>query len=477
MSHKKKLEIQIQGMTCGSCEILIERKLKKIPGVKSVKVSQPQGKAILFCSHKPSPSELQDAIFADGYIVFIDGKPVKEGVKLHRTKNTFGDYCEMGAIALAIFGLYLILKQFNILGGGLSVTTNMNLWFVLLIGLVAGSSSCIAVTGGVLLSVAAKYNQNTTGLDKWQKFKPHLYFNTGRIISYTILGGVLGLIGSALTISPAITGGVSLIAAAFMIVMGLNILNLLPGFGKFVLKPPKFLSAKILDLEGKTGKWVPFTMGALTFFLPCGFTQSLQIYVLSQGSWFQGAITMLLFSLGTLPALLSLSAVSAFAKGWFQRYFLKFSGVLVLIIGFSNIGNGLSLVGVNTSGWMNVFQNNKTLELAQAKSPSLPKIENGKQIVAMEVDGFTYTPSQFKVYQGIPIEWRIDGRKAEGCGRAIAVPALGIVELMADDKQTTINLTFNEQGIYEFNCTMGMMSPGEFIVIPNSSSLADRDVQ
>lgn len=473
MSHKKKLEVRIKGMTCGSCEILIERKFKKIPGVESVKVSHAEGKAYISCKRQPSDQELQEAIASDGYKIIVDGKPVQEGVVLHKTKNTFKDYCEMGAMALVIFGLYLILKQFNLLGGGLGVTENMNFWFILLIGLVAGSSSCIAVTGGVLLSVAAKYNQNVVAPTAWKKFKPHLFFNAGRIISYTVLGGVLGLIGSAFTISPAITGAVSLIASIFMILMGLNILNLFPWLRKLMPKPPKFLSNKILDLEGRTGRWIPFAMGALTFFLPCGFTQSLQIYVLSKGNWMQGASTMFFFALGTLPALLSLSAVSSFAKGAFQRYFLKFSGVMVLIIGLSNVGNGLSLLGVNGSALANIFQESGT-NVAQASDGNLPPIENGKQIVNMKVEGYSYLPNRFTVRQGVPVEWRIDGKAAQGCGRVLVMPSMGITEFMPSDSIKTINFTPKDLGTYSFNCTMGMMTPGSaFIVVPNTSGKTD----
>ena len=257
-----------------------------------------------------------------------------------------------------------------------------------------------------------------------------------------------------------------------MIIMGLNILRLFPWLGKLMPKPPKFLSNKILDLEGKTGKWVPFAMGAFTFFLPCGFTQSLQIYVLSQGNWMQGALTMFFFALGTLPALLSLSVVSSFAKGWFQRYFLKFSGVLVLIIGLSNIGNSFSLLGINGAGFSDIFRPGTT-DVAQASDGTLPQIENGKQIVNMKVEGYTYTPNRFRVVQGIPVEWRIDGKRAEGCGRVITMPSMGITEFMPPDAVKTITFTPKEVGEYSFNCSMGMMTPNSaFVVVPNTSETA-----
>jgi len=187
----------------------------------------------------------------------------------------------------------------------------------------------------------------------------------------------------------------------------------------------------------------------------------------------QGALTMFFFALGTLPALLSLSAVSSFAKGAFQRYFLKFSGVMVLIIGLSNIGNGLALVGINGSALSNIFQESGA-NIAQASDGNLPPIENGKQIVNMKVEGYTYSPNRFTVRQGVPVEWRIDGKAAQGCGRVLVMPSLGITEFMPSDSIKTVTFTPKDVGTYSFNCTMGMMTPGSaFVVVPDTSGKSD----
>src|SRR5712691_4521261 len=130
-----------------------------------------------------------------------------------------------------------------------------------------------------------------------------------------------------------------------MILLGLQMLRLFPGLTRFMPTMPKALAHRIHDLAERETKESAFFLGAATFFLPCGFTQALQLYVLSKGSFAIGALTMLAFSLGTLPALLSLSAVSSYATGGFQRHFLKFAGAAVILLGLMNIQYGLVLTG------------------------------------------------------------------------------------------------------------------------------------
>jgi sulfite exporter TauE/SafE len=100
--------------------------------------------------------------------------------------------------------------------------------------------------------------------------------------------------------------------------------------------------AMFMSLPRET-KSTAFVLGAATFFLPCGFTQALQVYVLSQASFAAGALTMLAFALGTLPAMLSLSAIASLARGGFQKHFLRFAGAAVILLGLMNIRYGLVL--------------------------------------------------------------------------------------------------------------------------------------
>lgn len=455
----QKLKLKIHGMHCASCEVLIERNFKKIPGVEEVNVNQANGKAKVYCSTVPNLQEFQAAIRTSGYAV----TPWPDNINNlnHSHKEEKPNYAEIGVIFLIVTVAYLFLSELNLIPK-LGITDNMSYGFVFMIGLVAAFSTCLAVTGGLLLAVAAKYNEQNPHSNGFQKFKPHIYFNIGRVASYTVLGGTVGALGSVLTLSPKVNGFLTILTSAVMLILGLQMLKLFPWLKRFQPQMPKFLGHKVHDLASGESKTGPFILGASTFFLPCGFTQALQLYVLSKGSWQAGALTMLVFSLGTLPALISLSTISSFAKGAVQSYFLKFAGVIVILLGVFNIRNGANLVGIDT----NVLAAFQKADVAPGANV---QIVDGKQIAQMTVTGLTYTPHQFIVKQGIPVEFRIDGKAAEGCAQVIMFPTLGITEYLPKDSIKTISFTPQETGEIPFRCTMGMTTfNSKFTVVPNT---------
>jgi sulfite exporter TauE/SafE/protein-disulfide isomerase len=338
----------------------------------------------------------------------------------------------------------------------------MSYGLVFVIGLVASVSSCIAVTGGLLVAVAAKYNEATAKLTPIRRMKPLIYFNAGRVISYTLLGGVIGALGSALTLSPEINGVLTIIASAVMVLLGLQMLKLLPVLARFLPTMPKAFGHYIHDLAERDANGGAFVLGAVTFFLPCGFTQALQLYVLAKGSFAVGALTMLAFALGTLPALLSLSAMSSFLTGGFQRHFLTFAGAAVVILGLFNIQNGLTLAATATG----TTASNATTSSETANGVALQTVPvvDGKQIIEMKIVGYQYEPHQFNVVQGIPVEWRVDATLAQGCGRILLAPGAGVRKLLSYGT-TVIGFTPQQTGDIRFNCAMGMMTPGSKISV------------
>ncbi len=448
----KKIKVNINGMHCSSCEVLIERSFKKIEGVEKVKVNHASGKAELQCSEEPSLEQLNQVIKGQGYSVSGVDSSKPSYYQLKR------DHLEIGAIFVIVVGLYLLLKQFDILPKGIGISENMGYGIVFLIGLVAAFSTCMAVTGGLLLSISAKYNEQNQSLTGIQKFKPHIYFNLGRVVSYTLLGGLLGVLGSVLIISPKVTGILIIVVSLIMILLGLQILNIFSWSKYLQPKMPKFIAHKILDANTKSSKSGSFLFGASTFFLPCGFTQALQLYVLSQGSFAVGALTMLVFSLGTLPGLISLGAISSFAKGVFQKYFTKTAAVVVILLGALSLVNGFALTG-SVIGVNSISDN--------IIGDSGIKIVEGKQIVEMEINGLDYTPATFTLKQGIPVEWRINGKNARGCASVISVPNLGITEYIPKDAIKTIEFTPEKTGAIRFTCSMGMAGPGTFNILAN----------
>ncbi|MGH9856959.1 MAG: sulfite exporter TauE/SafE family protein, partial [Acidobacteriota bacterium] len=388
MSHhnKKKLKFQIHGMHCASCEVLIERQFKKVKGVEQVKVNHATGKAEVQYSKTPDLQTLQDMVKEHGYTVssWADRHHVAQQLKQQKSKR---DYIELGAVLLILVAGYLILRQFDLVPK-IGITDNMSYGFIFAIGLVAAMSTCLAVTGGLLVAVAAKYNEMHPHLTGVQKLKPHLFFNVGRIVGYTAFGAAIGGLGSVLTISPRVNGLITIAASLVMIILGFQLLHLFPGLKRFQPKLPKFLAHKIHDATSNAHHpTAPFFLGASTFFLPCGFTQALQLYVLSQGDWKVGALTMLAFSLGTLPALMSLSALSSFVKGAFQRYFLKFAGTLVIMLGVFNVNNGLTLAGSSVN--LGSFFERPSTAAVQTANDANVQLVDGKQVVRMKVAGLS----------------------------------------------------------------------------------------
>lgn len=461
-----KLRLNVKGMHCASCEVLIERRFKKVPGVETVRVNQAAGRAEVAYSAKPSLLALQESLAGTDYTVALQQAGNAAQPSSQPAAGSAQEYIETGYVFMIVVTFYLILKALDLIPEGLSVSDNMNYPFIFAIGLVAAVSSCIAVTGGLLVSVAGRYAETHPNLAGWQKFKPQLYFNIGRVAGYTMFGGLVGAVGSVFTLSTRMTGVLTLAASLIMVVLGFQLLNIFPGVQRLMPKMPKLFAHKVHDAgnssESKAG---PFILGASTFFLPCGFTQALQLYVLSTGSFTVGALTMLAFSLGTLPALLSLSALSSFLKGATQRHFFRFAGVIVILLGLSNMRNGLALAGTNIN-LASVFSSGST----KGADVELVPLENGKQIVRMKVDGLEYTPAQFKVRQGVPVEWHIDGTEAAGCAGVVIAYDFNVTVSVAGNSDKVVTFTPNKTGTFEFNCPMGMATQGAaFIVVPNKT--------
>jgi uncharacterized protein len=456
-------KLTIEGMSCANCETLIGKAFRTVPNVESVRVRQ--GYAEVDHRGNLDLAALRRSINQHGYsLTTLDagiGRPRRNGAR---------DYAEIAGILAILVGAAFVLQQFGLMPRGYAVSEGMTLGLVFLIGLVASVSSCMAVTGGLLVAAAAAYNDSTPGLTGFQRLKPHLYFNAGRILSYALLGAVIGAIGSALTLSPEANGLLTIAASAIMIVLGLQMLGLLPRVGGI---PSQSFGEHLHRWASTKIAGGAFTLGALTFFLPCGFTQALQLYVLGKGSVTVGALTMFVFALGTLPALLSLSALSSFARGAFQKHFLRFAGAAVIVLGFLNIQYGAVLSSLGPDAKTAATEPSAATDAPVAATqtsdaPVAATQMNGKQVVTMRVVDFDYIPAVFEVKQGIPVEWRIDASEAVGCGLVLLAPGLGIRRLLSSVSTTSITFTPRRAGEFQFNCGMGMMSPWEarFIVVP-----------
>ncbi|MEK7473425.1 MAG: sulfite exporter TauE/SafE family protein [Patescibacteria group bacterium] len=451
------MEVCIEGMTCRSCELTIERAWKKLDKISAVKVDASRGTARLHVSGTPpSIDTLQVALDADKYRVLRDGKAAVTNVS------------KPSALQLAgLFGLVLLLgilmSKLGLLKPNFAVGAGMSFGAIFLVGLVAASSSCIAVTGGLLLSTAAKFNQrygpSAAGISR---MRPVLLFVGGRIASYALFGGILGVVGQALSPSPLVTALITIAAAIYMLIMGLDMLHLAPPWLKrFMPRMPKTFAHRIMDAEGNPHPFAPFGLGAATVFLPCGFTQAFQLYALTTGSFWAGATTLLAFALGTAPALLALGWASSSLKGKAGQFFFKFSGALVVVLGLWNIQNGLTLAGYPLS-----FPELSFAPRAEASSAAQATVTDAKgvQVMKMRVV-YDYEPNSFTIKAGVPTRWEIDGSQGAGCAMALVSRQLGIQKLLTRGPNVLEFTAPKEPGTYRFSCSMGMYR-GQIVVVP-----------
>lgn len=438
----------IRGMHCKSCELLIEQKLSLIPGVSRVHVSQSQGSATIFTDNEVSLAMLNDALTGTKY----SAHDKKNNVPTEHRRFSLRNF---GASLLIIIALYIITKKLNVIPQ-FDVNSAMSVSVAFATGLVAAFSSCIAVTGSLLAALSSRYNSAHPNTSKLQRLGMHATFNIGRIFSYVFFGALLGALGSTLSFSPKFFGFVTILTSFAMIILGLKILNIFPVLEKFTFTMPKFIGRHFAGSTGN-GQHNAFLLGAATFFFPCGFTQALQLYVISAGDALQGALIMGMFALGTLPALLSVGLISSLRNRTFLHYFNRVAGALVFVIGLTSINNGMVLAGAPTiDSWLKKASGDNVRALDN---------KNGVQIAYMKVTGLDYYPTEFTIQKGIPVEWRIDGRDARGCARVIAAPKLGIMERLLPNSETMIRFTPTNTGTIAFSCSMGMAGPGQFNVV------------
>lgn len=440
----------IGGMTCASCELLLEKKIKAVPGVKDVDISHRTGIARITAKadQLPSTERITTAIEKAGYTVIDENAPSVSTLSPDKRK-----WMEIGGALIIIFAGYKLLQAFDLVSLAPSTSGALSLGGVLLIGLVAGTSSCLAVTGGLLLALAAKHNELHQAETPWQKFKPLLQFNIGRLVSYFVLGGFVGVLGQSITLSTRMTGYMNIAVALIMLFLALSILEIIPK-GSFPIRPPKKFSRWIANLSESDHPAAPLALGAFTFFLPCGFTQSLQLVALASGSFIIGAMTMFVFALGTLPSLLGISAISSTATGNFSRLFLRFSGALVLLLALFNLNSGFALTGIDLS---------RVFATGNQQAAPAPTITGDMQEVSMAVTSYGYEPRNLTIKAGVPVRWKINGDEAYGCTSVMTIPSLNISKPLRQG-ENVIEFTATQKGQLAFMCSMGMVR-GSFTVI------------
>lgn len=434
-SHGKKYTFHVHGMHCASCVLLTEQEIGKLPHVSHVR-SHLHSRTIditgNFGNKTPEEiaAELTVPLHTHGYTLSTEKE--ERGARWDEFKIAIPVAIACAVIFFALQNLGLV----DLTSGG-SVTYGT----AFIVGIIASLSTCMAVVGGLLLSMSATFAKKGAAL------RPQMMFHAGRIVSFFVLGGIIGTLGTAFTLSPTATFIMSILIAAVMLILGINLLDVFHWSKKLQPSMPKFIARRAHGATSMNHALTPLLVGIATFFLPCGFTQSMQLYTLTTGSFLAGGLTMLAFALGTLPvlALISFSSFNIKNSAWSGTFF-KTAGLVVIMFALFNLGNSFAAAGI-TSG--NLPQSGQNTATSSATTT--------QQIIEITAKG-GYSPRTSVAKANIPTVLRVTTRGTFDCSAAIRIPSLGIAGTLPNTGSTDIDLGTPSVGVIRGTCSMGMYS-------------------
>ncbi len=448
-NHRRVTTLHIEGMTCTHCQNKIERKLRGLDGVESVRVSYTKGTAdITYRAEIVSLANLKEAVRSAGYRV----SPAKPAPSQAQTA------LRLAGVAIILVALFMLLRQLGALGF-LDVfpraQSGMGYGLLFVIGLLT-SLHCVVMCGGINLSqCAAPTVPKAPRSNASAALRPGFLYNLGRVISYTAIGALAGGLGSVVGFSGTAKGIVQLVAGVFMVIMGLNMLDLFPWLKGLTPRLPRFLT-RLADNGQQHNS--PFYVGLLNGLMPCGPLQTMQILALSTGSPLKGALSMLCFSLGTVPLMFGFGALSTLLNQKFSRKMMTVSAALVVVLGVFMFQNGLSLSGFQTPPMSVPFQGQaamRTPSSVQSVSAA-PTPAADMQVITTQLSPRGYTPISVKA--GVPVKWVIQAAAEDltGCNNELVIPAFQI-DKQLQPGDNVIEFTPDQSGTIPYSCWMGMI--------------------
>lgn len=428
--------LKISGMTCINCKTRIENALAVLEGIKKADVSWKKGRAdIEYDEEKISLNEIQKIIESLDYKVENSG----DG----KWKKSLSRVLINITYLIIITFLFLILQKtglLNYLAPAQTADSKMSYGLLFLTGLFT-SVHCIAMCGGINLS------QSLGGK------RAVIKYNSARILSYTLIGLVLGSLGVFLgTAGKNIDGSImipfslqsvlKLVAGVFMTLMGFSLLGLFPFLRRITPHLPSALTRKIYSAHKKHHG--AFLIGFLNGFMPCGPLQAMWIVAFVSGSPLSGTLSMLFFSLGTLPLMLGFSSIIPIIGKKKAGIVMKAGAILVVVMGLSMVSQGYALGGIKEEGIKSFDK--KTIEL-----------QDGKQLIKSRLEINKYP--DITVKKGIPVRWEIqaDKNSLTGCNYRMILRDFKLGVEMGYGTNV-IEFTPEKTGNFKYTCWMGMIN-------------------
>lgn len=434
----EKLAIKVRGMTCGSCEKILEDAVSAVPGVDSVKASHSMGEVHVFSRGGVDKGKIRSAIEKAGYATGAD----------------------RGFTAIALGLVAVLAALYFVLGNsGISFSPESDASFaaLFLLGVFTGFH-CIGMCGGFVLSYS---------LSGKNSIVHHLSYGGGRLLSYTLMGALFGLIGSAIAFTVEMRAAAAFFAGLFLMSYGMGMLGILPAPGFLRLKTPSFIDRISSGVRSRG----PAAIGLLNgLMLACGPLQAMYIFAAAGGDALGGAGALFAFGLGTLPAMFVLGIAGSAASLDSLKKYMRYSGVLVVFLGLLMFSNGLAL-----SGHPIVVPGGSPA--GQEPAINGTHSEGGFAEIRMNVTRYGYEPNTFVLEKGVPVRWIINAVELNYCNNPIQVPEYGL-EIKLEPGVQVIEFTPEDEGTFGWSCWMGMIR-GSFVVVdgPPSGSGIDAELE
>lgn len=402
-----KKTLHIEGMTCGACEVKVRSALQSV-NLSVLAINATSGIAEVEAKNWPSDERIERALSKTGYHLGKPGFP-------------------WGFVALATGGVVLAFV-FSMVYGQLSfdpTSQELSLGLVVAYGAVS-SLHCIGMCGSLALTASLGQSH--------QRTPRALMYQSGRLISYTLSGLILGWLGQTLTISPLFKNGLLLAAGIWMILLALSMGGILN------LKLPQ------LRLKGLKGHHGAFVVGLLNALMPCGSLQTMQVLALSTGNPLTGAGLMLVFGLVTAPALGLMQWLAGRLSSLRGRWVQQLTAVIVLAMGFQILGQS-PIVATAVSALSEPFK---------AETRLAPMVDGAQEIHLTIVNG-KYVLSADTVKVNVPIRIVFDGyENSMGCANPLYIP-WGMLKVDIRTNPDPIVLTPTETGKFWIRCWMDMV--------------------
>jgi sulfite exporter TauE/SafE/copper chaperone CopZ len=440
----KKIAFKAEGVVCNGCEDIIKQNALAVKGVKDITFNyKTQSGTVIFDGDKTDIKTIFKKIHGKGYSCSILGKEPATP-----KNNVLGIVFGLIGIILVVYFLLRVENQINLP----QISKDIGYGLLFVVGLLTGFH-CIAMCGGFVVSYTANDAQKGKS-----PYKSHLMYASGKLLSYTVIGAIFGLIGSVIAFTPMMRGIAGIVAGIFLVLFGLKMLNVFPFLRNLQFRAPGFINRLI----GKNSNANPLVIGLLNgLMIACGPLQAIYIMAAGTGSALEGAKLLFIFALGTLPVMLGFGIFTSFVSNKLTSRILRFSGAVVIILGLLMLNNGLVLSG---SG---LDLSSKTLGInpngaISDNSDTIAVQKDAYQDIYMTVDSRGFTPSTFTLKKGIPVRWHINGVELNSCNNAIQVPAYNL-QFDVRPGQQVIEFTPSQVGTIRWSCWMGMIQ-GSFIV-------------